>query len=75
MTFFCDKIAALAVAKDLKYHENTKHVKKIYHSIRDAITEEDVVLKYIFTSNLVADPLTKSIARDIYWTYEIPKLM
>ena len=62
---FCDKTAALVVAKDLKYHGKTKHIKKRYHYIRDAIIE-DVVLKHIFTSNLVADPLTKPIARDIY---------
>ena len=54
------------MAKDPKYHGKTKHIKKRYHYIRDAITEEDVVLKHISTSNLVADPLTKLIARDIY---------
>ena len=46
---FCDNIVALIVAKDLKYHEKTKHVKKkIYHYIRDAIIEKDVVIKHIF---------------------------
>ena len=65
MTIFCDNNAALAVVKDPKYHEKTKHIKKRYHYIRDAITEKDVVLKHISTSNMVADPLTKPIARDI----------
>ena len=59
---FCDRTAAL----DPKYHEKTKHIKERYHYIKDAITEENVVIKHIFTSNLVADPLTKSIAKDIY---------
>ena len=63
MTIFFDNTAALAVAKDLKYHGKTKHVKKRYHYIGDAITEEDVVLKHISTSTLMADPLTKPIAR------------
>ena len=53
------------MAKDPKYHGKIKHIKKRYHYIRDAIIE-DVVLKHIFTSNLVADPLTKPIVRDIY---------
>ena len=32
---FCDNTAALAVAKDPKYHGKTKHIKKRYHYIRD----------------------------------------
>ena len=66
VTIFCNNTAALAVTKDPKYHEKTKHIKKIYHYIRDAIIEKDVILKHISTSNMVADPLTKPIARDIY---------
>ena len=63
---FCDNTAALAVFKDPKYHGKTKHIKKRYHYIRDAITKKDVILKHIYTSNMVVDPLTKPIARDIY---------
>ena len=66
MTIFYNNIAALAVTKDPKYHGKTKHIKKRYHYIRDAIIEKDVVLKYISTSNMVADPLTKPIARDVF---------
>ena len=66
VTIFCDNTTALAVAKDPKYHGKTKHIKKRYHYIGDAITKKDVVLKHIFTSNLVVDPLTKPIVMDIY---------
>ena len=66
MIIFYDKTVVLVVVKDPKYHGKTKHIKKIYHYIKDAITEEDVVLKHIFTSNLVVDPPTKPKARDIY---------
>ena len=66
VTIFCDKTAALAVAKHPKYHGKTKHIKKRYHYIRDAITDKDVVLKYISTNNMVADPLTKPIVRDVF---------
>ena len=66
MTIFCDNTAALAVVKDPKYHGNTKHIKKRYHYIRDAITDKDFFLKYISTNNMVADPLTKPIARDVF---------
>ena len=66
VTIFCDNTAALAVAKDPKYHRKTKHMKKRNHYIRDAITDKDMVLKYISTNNMVVDPLTKPIARDVF---------
>jgi hypothetical protein len=64
--FLCDNTAAIAVAKDPKYHGKTKHIKMRYHYIREAITEQDVILKYISTNSMVADPLTKPIARDAF---------
>ena len=64
--FFCHNTDAFAVAKDPKYHEKTKYIKKRYHYIRDAIIEKDVILKDIFTNNMVVDPFTKPIARDIF---------
>ena len=66
MTIFCDNSAALAMAKDPKYHGKTKHIKKRYQYIRDVIIEKDVVLKHISTSNMLANPLTKPIARDVF---------
>ena len=70
---FCDNIAALAVAKDPKYHGKTKHIKKRYHYIRDAIIKNDMVLKHISTSNIVADPLTKPITRDVFVKHVTPR--
>ena len=66
MIIFCDNTTALAMAKDPKYHGKTKHIKKRYHYIRDTITEKNVVLKHISTSNMVADLLTKPIAKDVF---------
>ena len=69
MTIFCDNTTALAIAKDPKYHGKTKHIKKRYHYIRDVIIEKDMVLKHISTSNMVADSLTKPIARDVFFKH------
>ena len=66
MTIFYDNTTALVVAKDPKYHGKTKHIKKRYHYIRDTITEKNVVLKHISTNNMVADSLTKPIAKDVF---------
>ena len=59
-------MAALAYAKDLKYHGKSKHIQIRYHFIRDMITQKEVVLKHIPTNEMVADPFTKPIARDAF---------
>ena len=66
VTIFFDNTTTLVVVKDLKYHGKTKHIKKRYHYIRDVIIEKDVVLKHISTSNMMVDPFTKPIARDVF---------
>jgi hypothetical protein len=52
---YCDNTAAIVMAKDLKYHGKTKHIKMRYHYIREAITEQDVILKHISTNFMVVD--------------------
>ena len=66
VTLYCDSMAALAYAKDPKYHGKTKHIKIIYHFIRDMITQNEVVMKHIPTNEIVEDPFTKPIARDAF---------
>ena len=66
MTLYCDCMAALAYAKDPKYHRKTKHIQIRYHFIRDMITQNEVVLKHIPTSKMVADPFTKLIVKDAF---------
>jgi len=66
VTIYCDNTTAIAVAKDPKYHGKTKHIKMRYHYIREAITEQDVILKHISTNSMVADPFTKPIVRDAF---------
>ena len=66
MTLYCDNMAALAYANDLKYHGKTKHIQIRYHFVRDMITQNEVVLKHISTNEMVADPFTKPIAMDAF---------
>ena len=66
MTLYYDIMAALAYAKDPKYHGKTKHIQIRYHFVRDMITKNEVVLKHIPTNEMVADPFTKPIARDAF---------
>ena len=53
-------------AKDPKFHRKTKHIKRRYHFVRNAIKEKEVVIKYISTSKILADPFTKLIPKDAF---------
>ncbi|CAL5374326.1 unnamed protein product [Camellia sinensis] len=69
VTIHCDSMAALAYAKDPKYHGRTKHIDVRFIFIRDILAQKEVILEHIPTSRMVADPLTKPIARDVYLTH------
>jgi hypothetical protein len=66
---YSDSMAALAYTKDPKYHGKTKHIDIRYHYIRDIVARGEVILQHISTSKIIADPLTKAIARDIFQTH------
>ena len=64
VTVHYDSMAALAYAKDSKYHGRNKHIDIRYHYIRDMVAHNEVVLKHISTSFMIANPLTKPIGKD-----------
>jgi hypothetical protein len=64
ITIYSDSMVALAYAKDPKYHGKTKHIEIKYHYIREMVAKKEVFLEHISTKNMLADPLTKPIARD-----------
>ena len=66
---YCDSTSALAYAKDPKYHGKSKHIDIRFHYIRDMVAHGEVVLRHISTGSMVADPLTKPIARDVFHSH------
>ena len=69
MLVYCDSTSALAYAKDPKYHGKSKHIDICHHYIRDMAAQGEVVLKHISTRDMMADPLTKPIARDLFLSH------
>ena len=63
---YSDSTSSLAYAKDPKYDGKSKHIDIHHHYIRDMVAQEEVVLRHISTGSMVADPLTKPIARDVF---------
>ncbi|KAK2994524.1 hypothetical protein RJ640_010802 [Escallonia rubra] len=61
--------AALDFVKDPKYHGKAKHIGLRYHFIRTLVAQGEVSMKHIPTGRMVADPLTKPIARDVFLSH------
>ena len=67
----CDNTAAIQFAKDPKFHRKTKHIKRRYHFVQDAIKTKEVAIKYIPTNKMIVDTLTKPIPRDAFKAHSL----
>ena len=66
VTLYCDNQAAIAYTKDPRYHSKSKHIETIYYFMRDIVAQKEVKIQYISTQQMVVDPLTKPVTRDVY---------
>jgi hypothetical protein len=58
-----DSKSALSLAKNLIFHERSKHIRVRYHFIRDCLEEGSFKACYINTKDHLADLLTKPLER------------
>jgi hypothetical protein len=58
-----DAQGALDLATNARFSQKTKHIDIRYHFIRDHINTKDIELKYIPIMEMIADILTKPLAR------------
>ena len=66
VTVFSDSQSSIAYTKDPKFHNRTKHIDIKYHFVKDLVAHGEIDLEYIATSEMVADPLTKAVARNVF---------
>ena len=59
----CDNQGAIALAKDNKFHSQTKHIDLRFHFIREAVEDNKLLITYISTEENMADIFTKALAR------------
>lgn len=59
-----DNQGAIALAKNPVHHSRTKHIDVQHHFIRERLERGDICLEYCPTEDMVADILTKALARD-----------
>ena len=61
MDLYCDSNGAIALAKEPRSHQKTKHILRKYHLIREFIERGDVKMCKVATELNTADPLTKAL--------------
>ena len=66
MYIFTDSQSSIAYTNDHKFHNMTKRIDIKYHFVKDLVTHGEIDLKYIAISEIVADPLNKAIAKNIF---------
>ena len=63
-TIMCDNQGCIALAKNPTHHSRTKHIDVQHHFIREKLESGKISLKYCPTEDMVADVLTKALAKD-----------
>jgi len=64
MIIYGDNQGAIALAKNNVFHGRTKHIKTRHHFVREKVADGSVELRYVHTSEMVADGLNKPLPRD-----------
>jgi len=61
ITICADNQSAIKLLKNPVFTMRSKHIDVIYHFARERVIRKDIMFKYIPTSNMVADALTKPL--------------
>ena len=59
----CNNQGAILLAKNLVHHTRTKHIDIQHHFIQEKVEKRVINLKYYSTEHMMADGLTKALAR------------
>ena len=59
----CDNQSAIALAKDNKFHQRSKHISIRYHFIRNTVRNNEIAISYIPSTENIADIFTKALPR------------
>ena len=63
-SIMCDKQGCITLANNPIHHYRTKHIDVQLHFIRERLENREICLKYCPTEDMIADVLTKPLAKD-----------
>jgi hypothetical protein len=61
ITIFADNQSAIKLLKNPVFSMRSKHIDVIYHFARERVMRKDITFKYLPTTEMVADALTKPV--------------
>lgn len=65
-----DNNSAIVLAKNLVFHDQSKHIDNRYHYIRKCIDSMDVQVEYVKTQYQLADIFTKPLKSEIFYALQ-----
>ena len=69
LTLAADNQGALSLAHDDVHNSRSKHIDVKYHFIRECISQGIVVTKYVPSSLMIADIMTKALGGTKHWLF------
>ena len=60
---YCDNNGAIALAKEPRSHQKSRHILRKYHLIREIINRGEIKVERVDSKDNIADPLTKALPR------------
>ena len=63
VALYYDNNGAIAVDKESRSHQKSKHIERWYHIIRDYLEKKYVEIQRVDSTNNVADPLMKQLSQ------------
>ena len=67
MVLYEDNQSAICMSKNPQFHGRAKHIGIKFHYIREQVERGAVALKYCPSNDMIADMLTKGLARDQFY--------
>ena len=68
-TIYVDNQGSIGLAEGTAVSSRSKHIDIRYHYLQDAVSIKKLMLKYIPSSNQIADPLTKPLYRNLFQNF------
>ena len=61
--FYCDNNEAIALAKELRSHQKSKHIEWRYHIICDCLKKKHIEVQRVDSTNIMINSLTKQLSQ------------